>query len=206
MLSSRPASHYHAPHKENLYPSFSSKTPARGLAIHKDGPAAAGGGGARTVGKGAAAKTPFGRAGAGGGKGAMTTGRKGLGASLGPGRVGGQDAEGNIGAPPAASTRPQAPAPPPLPVADLVDHLARFASSPPALPVLLRRRSIELDPAPLQVGHLRHCGRSDQALLRGRHQRFLVVSRPAAAVPNACAPVETGSRLRDAWPWRPRRR
>lgn len=107
MLSSRPTPHptaYHAPHKENLYPS--SKTPARGgLAIHKDG-------GARTVGKGAGAKTPFGK---GGGltavsKGAMTTGRKGLGASLGPGRAAGQDAEGNIGAS-LLSTRPPRDAP-----------------------------------------------------------------------------------------------
>lgn len=97
MMSSRPTPHHHA-HKENTYGglAFPSRTPARGLGGHKDA-------GARTVGKAGGplgSKTPFG-GGQGGGLGkasAMTTGRKGLGASLGPGRGNGQAAEGNIGA------------------------------------------------------------------------------------------------------------
>lgn len=70
-----------------------SKTPARGLSIHKDA------GGAKTVGKGMGAKTPFGMGGAGG-RGAVTTGKKGLGASLGRGREACQGVEGDIGSSP----------------------------------------------------------------------------------------------------------
>lgn len=136
MLSSRPTPHhqaYHAPHKENLYPSslLSSKTPARGgLSIHKD----AGGAGARTVGKPGAVKTPFG--GGGPSKGTMTTGgRKGLGA--GPSGKGRSDNEGNIGSLAHVPLRVDAPPPPPLghglsshlcvfPCPSIADHCSRF--------------------------------------------------------------------------------